>query len=193
MAVDIQHGNIIFICDECDDSFNAKEPDFYTALALTKAEGWIVKRNDDDTAWTHICNECAQREEVMNVLWKIITVEQRCPECSNKHGFIYTNLCVHYRSSSRSEHSMSAVWINIHAGHRTERREVDTMTTEIKVLINTIQPAGYSPMDVGLAFTRALPKLLKLRGISPQDKIIFENAVVSLQDEVLVRTIPHRT
>jgi len=60
MALDIQHGNVIFICDECADNLNTKESDFYTALDRMKEEGWQLGRNDDDTAWMHICNECAQ-------------------------------------------------------------------------------------------------------------------------------------
>lgn len=59
MAIDRQHGYYVFICDECDDELDTNKSDFYEALEAIKTEGWVVKRNDDDTDWMHICNECA--------------------------------------------------------------------------------------------------------------------------------------
>lgn len=58
MAIDRQHNKVIFICDECDDDFETGETNFFEALNRVKEEGWIVKRNDDDTEWLHICASC---------------------------------------------------------------------------------------------------------------------------------------
>ena len=59
MGIEKQHGHVIFICDECGDDFNTDETDFLEALQAVKDEGWLVQRNNEDTEWMHICNECA--------------------------------------------------------------------------------------------------------------------------------------
>jgi Fe2+ or Zn2+ uptake regulation protein len=59
MSIDKQHGHIIFMCDECNDDFETDSHDFMTALGRVKEEDWVVKRNDDDTEWLHICPDCA--------------------------------------------------------------------------------------------------------------------------------------
>lgn len=56
MAIERQHGEVIFICDECDDTCETGERDFETALAIAKSEGWLTMREGDD--WTHICPTC---------------------------------------------------------------------------------------------------------------------------------------
>ena len=59
--IETQFGKLIFICDECGDDFDTGlvRDHFLEALQTIKEEGWTVKRNDDDTEWMHICNECA--------------------------------------------------------------------------------------------------------------------------------------
>lgn len=57
--IERQKGVIIFVCDFCGDDYDSEEGDFFLALEKMKEEGWIVKRNQNDTEWIHICHRCA--------------------------------------------------------------------------------------------------------------------------------------
>lgn len=57
-------GEITFLCDSCGDENHTEDPDFTSALASIKKEGWIV-RKDEDGDWVHFCSKtCAGEPDV---------------------------------------------------------------------------------------------------------------------------------
>lgn len=54
--IDRQHGNLVFECDSCSETFEAESKDFNTAWSAAKAEGWTATKNGD--FWLHGCPEC---------------------------------------------------------------------------------------------------------------------------------------
>lgn len=58
--IDRQHGEIIFSCDDCDDTMETGEDDFHVALAIVKREGWTVRQVSGE--WLHRCPSCVRTE-----------------------------------------------------------------------------------------------------------------------------------
>jgi hypothetical protein len=58
-VLDRVKGNIVFICDDCDDHLDTGEDDFAEARAELKAAGWATTKENDE--WVHRCPECKPR------------------------------------------------------------------------------------------------------------------------------------
>lgn len=54
--IDWQHDKLIFVCDSCDETFEADTDDFAEALAEAKREGWRSRKIDNE--WLHGCPTC---------------------------------------------------------------------------------------------------------------------------------------
>ena len=52
----VRDGNIIFICDDCEDEFDSGEQDFKEALDEAKDAGWIARNVAGE--WMHFCEDC---------------------------------------------------------------------------------------------------------------------------------------
>lgn len=57
MSVDRQYGRVIFICDDCGESYEASSRDFTEAWAEAKDEGWTVTHAHRDAPWVHWCHQ----------------------------------------------------------------------------------------------------------------------------------------
>lgn len=52
-----QHGEIIFVCDGCQESLVTGTGDFDNALAVLKdSNGWKIRRRGGE--WEHYCPDC---------------------------------------------------------------------------------------------------------------------------------------
>jgi hypothetical protein len=56
MSVDRIKGEVVFICDECDDTLETGEDDFTEARATLQHEGWSTQKSGPD--WLHYCVGC---------------------------------------------------------------------------------------------------------------------------------------
>lgn len=54
--LDRQKGNIIWQCDECNETLDTGTSDFDAAKNLLKRERWAVEKVDD--TWEHFCPDC---------------------------------------------------------------------------------------------------------------------------------------
>ena len=57
--LDRQHGNIIFICDECQDDLDTGTSNFDAARSALKQHLWISIK-DSNGEWTHVCKDCQE-------------------------------------------------------------------------------------------------------------------------------------
>lgn len=53
--IERQYGRIIFVCDDCGETFEATSRDFTEAWSETKGEGWITTKQGD--VWIHWCRQ----------------------------------------------------------------------------------------------------------------------------------------
>jgi hypothetical protein len=54
--LDRQKGEIVFCCDVCGETLEARTSNFDEANNLLKLEGWrAIKRGEE---WDHYCDEC---------------------------------------------------------------------------------------------------------------------------------------
>lgn len=52
------HGELVFVCDTCDETLETHEPEWNEAWADAKRQGWrAVKRGN---GWEHNCPGCAK-------------------------------------------------------------------------------------------------------------------------------------
>jgi hypothetical protein len=56
MSLDRQHGDVVFECDGCADTFETSTGDFDTAFAAVTREGWHALKTGD--VWSHYCETC---------------------------------------------------------------------------------------------------------------------------------------
>lgn len=50
-------------CDNCSETFDTDEKDFFAAIEAIKKEGWAVRQNDNEE-WEHICPSCLEDESI---------------------------------------------------------------------------------------------------------------------------------
>ncbi len=50
------HGQIVFICDGCDDVLETETTDFNEAREMLRADDWRTSKDGDD--WVHRCPSC---------------------------------------------------------------------------------------------------------------------------------------
>lgn len=50
-------GQVVVVCDGCDERFNAESDDFQGVIEQAKQDGWRV-RPDGDGGWEHHCSSC---------------------------------------------------------------------------------------------------------------------------------------
>jgi hypothetical protein len=55
MSIERQYGRIIFVCDDCGNTFEASSRDFEGAWHEAKEEGWTVTQKGKD--WVHWCHQ----------------------------------------------------------------------------------------------------------------------------------------
>jgi len=54
--IDRQHGNLVFECDSCPETFEAHTDDFAEAWFEAKREGWTSRKIANE--WLHGCPRC---------------------------------------------------------------------------------------------------------------------------------------
>lgn len=57
MSIDRIKGEIVFICDTCDEALESETSDFREANEVRRREGWGARQVDDE--WQHLCDLCA--------------------------------------------------------------------------------------------------------------------------------------
>lgn len=53
--IERQYGRIIFVCDDCGETFEATSRNFDEAWGEAKEEGWTVTKHGD--VWVHWCHQ----------------------------------------------------------------------------------------------------------------------------------------
>lgn len=56
MSQDKIKGDIVFICDDCDDTLETETSDFEEANDIRIDSGWRAFR--DHSNWMHVCPDC---------------------------------------------------------------------------------------------------------------------------------------
>lgn len=56
MALDRVHGDVVFICDTCDETLDTGEHEFEDARVVLREAGWQTRRERGD--WLHECPGC---------------------------------------------------------------------------------------------------------------------------------------
>lgn len=56
MSISRIYGDVVFTCDNCDDTLETHEDDFTTALAVSRSEGWRADKVGSE--WEHRCPQC---------------------------------------------------------------------------------------------------------------------------------------
>lgn len=55
--IDRQSGQIIFVCDSCDETFKGAKGDNFDAVwGKAKGEGWLARKVANE--WLHGCPQC---------------------------------------------------------------------------------------------------------------------------------------
>jgi hypothetical protein len=54
--LDRQHGEVIFVCDNCDDILRTGEDEFELAMNELREAGWSNERIGRE--WLHLCGAC---------------------------------------------------------------------------------------------------------------------------------------
>lgn len=49
--------NVVFECDECEDTFDTDTDNFEEAVKAVKDKGWRMFKNKNGD-WEHYCSEC---------------------------------------------------------------------------------------------------------------------------------------
>jgi Fe2+ or Zn2+ uptake regulation protein len=55
-----RHRPIIVCCDECGETYQTATSDLETALDRARRMGWRVEKKK--RVWTHVCDECVDKE-----------------------------------------------------------------------------------------------------------------------------------
>jgi predicted RNA-binding Zn-ribbon protein involved in translation (DUF1610 family) len=58
MTIHRDHGNVVFECDGCDDTFTIDDPDFSVSWAAAKRDDWITRKLGSE--WHHYCPNCGE-------------------------------------------------------------------------------------------------------------------------------------
>jgi DnaJ domain len=58
MTIHRDHGNVVFECDGCDDTFTIDDPDFALSWTAAKRDNWITRKIGPE--WHHYCPNCGE-------------------------------------------------------------------------------------------------------------------------------------
>lgn len=56
MTIERRSGNVVFVCDTCEDELETNTDDWSDALAIAKREDWKFEKVGRD--WIHGCPRC---------------------------------------------------------------------------------------------------------------------------------------
>jgi hypothetical protein len=52
-------GDVVFICDDCDDALETDTGDFNEANLIRREAGWTALQDRANGDWRHRCDDCA--------------------------------------------------------------------------------------------------------------------------------------
>jgi hypothetical protein len=56
MGVDRQKGDVVFVCDACNEVLETNTSDWDSALNMLRRQHWRSRKEDDE--WVHYCDKC---------------------------------------------------------------------------------------------------------------------------------------